>query len=191
MVVRGAKYPRKENEFYATPIETTRVLLDKVRFGPHVVDPACGDGAIIKVLKTYGYKAVGDDITTGFDFLTSPWRWPRHDLIMNPPFGIGGKTAMAFINRALTITAGCNDKFAVLLPVDFDSGITRRFLFGDCPAFALKLTLLNRIRWFNGQAGSLNHAWFIYDWKHIGAPTIAYAAQRYPGSETTKDMLLG
>jgi hypothetical protein len=62
----------------------------------------------------------------------------------------------------------------MLLPIDFDSGKTRRHVFQH-PAFALKLVLLDRIKWFDGQSGSTNHCWCVWDWKHKGPPVIKYA----------------
>jgi hypothetical protein len=179
MTVRGANYPRKENDFYATPPETTRVLLDHVAgFGEQICDPACGNGAIVKVLKEYHCDADGSDLAHNYNFLADDFLWPGWDIITNPPFGPGGRTAVAFIERALEVTRP-RGKVAMLLPVDFDSGITRRHLF-ECRAFALKLTLLNRVRWFNGVSGSLNHAWFVFDHKNRGLPRIKYAAQVFP-----------
>jgi hypothetical protein len=179
MVVRGAKYPRKENEFYSTPPETTRVLLDLVDFDLCVCDPASGSGAIMGVLKEYRYIAEGADLGGGYDFLKDQFRWSGHNIVTNPPFGIGGRTALEFIERALAITRPYQGKVAMLLSVDFDSGATRSHVFGDCPVFALKIVLLNRIRWFNGVSGSTNHAWFVWDWAHKGSPQLRYAKQNY------------
>jgi hypothetical protein len=64
----------------------------------------------------------------------------------------------------------------MLLRVDYDSAITRRHLFADCQAFATKLVLTRRIVWFEPKIASPseNHAWFVWSWRHEGAPTIAY-----------------
>lgn len=42
--------------------------------------------------------------------------------------------------------------------------------------FAKKLVLTKRIVWFDapGAAPSFNHAWYIWDHRHTGAPTLAY-----------------
>jgi len=65
---------------------------------------------------------------------------------------------------------------AMLLRTDFDHAKTRQFLFSGCPPFSKKLVLTKRIQWFEDSKGSpsFNHAWFIWDWKHQGAPTLAY-----------------
>jgi len=66
---------------------------------------------------------------------------------------------------------------AMLLRTDFDRAKTRRHLFGDCVTFAKKLVLTKRIRWFEGSSGSpsFNHAWYLWDARHCGPPTLAYA----------------
>ena len=180
MVVRGATYERRPLDFYQTPGETTRVLFNFARFGERVVDPCCGDGAILKTLKEQGYKkATGDDLIQGYDFLLHPWRWAGADIVTNPPFGPGGRTAVKFIERALEVTTLHQGKVALLLPVDFDSGKTRTHVFRDCPQFSLKIVLLNRIRWFNGISGASNHCWSLWDHRHKGPPVIAYAVQDF------------
>jgi hypothetical protein len=178
MVVRGAKYARKENEFYATPPETTQVLLDAMWFSPFVCDPAQGDGAIIRVLEQNGYRTHGSDLNEGYDFIADEFKWRGDDIITNPPFGIGGKTAALFIERAIEITAHYQGKVAMLLPIDYDSGVTRAHLF-DHKSFAMKIVLRNRIRWFNGVSGASNHCWCIWDHKHKGPPIIRYGIQEY------------
>jgi hypothetical protein len=66
----------------------------------------------------------------------------------------------------------------MLLLIDFGSAKTRADIF-DHPAFAKKVVLRDRIRWFEGSTGapSFNHCWMIWDWRHQGPPTIAYACQ--------------
>ena len=70
-------------------------------------------------------------------------------------------------------------KVAMLLRTDFDHAKRRRHLFSDCPAFARKIVLTKRIRWFENSSGqpSFNHAWYIWDHKHTGKPTLEYDLQ--------------
>ena len=183
MTIRGANYPRKPNDFYSTPAETTQALLSAVRFNSRVCDPACGKNAILDVLKANGYVVCGNDLSKGYDFLTHRFLCPKHDIVTNPPFGIGGRIAAQFIARALEVTKPWRGKVAMLLPVDYDSGKTRLPLFGDCQAFALKLVLVNRIRWFNGQSGSINHAWFVWQHGYAGSARLRYTMQKYPKND--------
>jgi hypothetical protein len=63
----------------------------------------------------------------------------------------------------------------MLLSVDFDSAKGRANLFRDNPAWAKKLVLTKRIVWFEGvKSPSVNHAWYIWDWRHSEQPTISY-----------------
>jgi hypothetical protein len=94
-------------------------------------------------------------------------------IVTNPPF----KAATDFIARAIGLTKRDLGFVAMLLRTDFDHAKTRTNLFKGSPQFAKKLVLTRRIIWFDrpGAAPSYNHAWFIWDWLHQGAPTIAYA----------------
>jgi len=109
------------------------------------------------------------------------WQTLPHDassIITNPPY----KIATRFIEHALRLTEQRGGVVAMLLRTDFDHAKTRRHLFADHPAFAKKIVLRKRIRWFEPKPGekkkspSFNHAWFIWDWRHGGEPTIAWAA---------------
>jgi hypothetical protein len=56
-------------------------------------------------------------------------------------------------------------------------------LFRDLPAFAGKIVLLDRVEWFEreGASGpSENHAWYLFNKKHRGPPTISYAGRAAP-----------
>jgi len=180
VTVRGADYKRKKNDAYQTPPEAVAPLLATISFSERVCDPCSGKGNILRVLKAKGHLVGGGDITRGYDFLLHKFRWPGHDVVTNPPFGgRSGKTAVAFVKRALEVTAP-EGKVAMLLPVDFDSGGSREIIFGMCPHFSAKIILLNRIRWFRNQSGSTNHAWYVWNHKsNQNPPIILYAKQEF------------
>ena len=91
----------------------------------------------------------------------------------NPPY----ISATQFIEHALRLMSG-GGKVAMLLRTDFDHA-RRRHLFSECPAFARKVVLTKRIRRFENSTGqpSFNHAWYIWDHKHVGEPTLEYDLQ--------------
>ena len=97
-------------------------------------------------------------------------------IVTNPPYEL----AKEFCEHALRLMEPRNGFVAMLLRTDFDHAKSRSHLFRDCPAFAKKLVLTRRIVWFEpapgakGKSPSFNHAWFIWDWKHEGPPTIGY-----------------
>ena len=55
---------RHKNDFYQTPYNITRRLLEIEKFKGRILEPACGAGAITAVLKEAGY----DDVTS-YDLL--------------------------------------------------------------------------------------------------------------------------
>ena len=69
---RGKRAPF---EFYPTPPEATRALLSVEKFDGSIWEPACGDGAISKVLQKANYSVVSTDLInygfgeSGQDFL--------------------------------------------------------------------------------------------------------------------------
>ena len=79
-----------------------------------------------------------------------------------------------FIERGLSLTAS-DGLVAMLLRTDFDHAKSRQHLFQH-PAFSKKLVLTKRIKWFEDSKGqpSFNHAWFVWDYRHKGPPTLAY-----------------
>ena len=85
---------RAAHDFYPTPPEATRALLSVEVFHGTVWEPACGDGAIAKVLHAEGYDVVSTDLidrgygTGNIDFLQE--KQPRaRNIITNPPYGRG------------------------------------------------------------------------------------------------------
>jgi hypothetical protein len=178
MVIRGAAYERRPMDDYSTPIYVARAALSVFgSLGKTVVDPCAGRGNIVRVLRESGRRAVGFDLKRGFDFLSNDPPLRDYDILTNPPYGGGGHLARKFIERALVVTEPWHGRVVLLLPVDFDSGFSRRGVFGDLPAFARKVVLTRRIKWFDGLSGSTNHAWFEWDWSRSsssGPPIIEY-----------------
>lgn len=189
MVQRGAKYERHGREHYATPAWVTEIAIRYFDFSRTMWDPACGDGAMTRVFAKTGRTALASDIhpiglpdAVTLDFLADPNPFPwTTDIVTNPPYGVGGRLGVSFVERALEITRPWGGRVAMLLPVDFDSASTRRHIFGDHPAFAKKVILLRRIVWVEPPPGekraspSANHAWFFWSWsKGPGAPTLNY-----------------
>jgi hypothetical protein len=111
--------PRRiPNEFYPTPPEAVRALLSVESFDGSIWEPACGEGAIAKVLAASGHEVVSTDRyaygfgETGVDFLTERRPRARH-IVTNPPYGSG--LADAFMLKALALTRETGGKVALLL----------------------------------------------------------------------------
>jgi len=106
-------------EFYPTPPEATRALLSVEKFDGDIWEPACGNGAISKVLMKTGYKVVSTDLAQrdfgqgGQDFLKSTKPLAKN-IITNPPYGTHG-LADAFIRKALIHAKKTGGKVAMLV----------------------------------------------------------------------------
>jgi hypothetical protein len=173
MSQRASGYARQDSDLYQTPAWVVRTIAPYLPMGSHLWDPANGpQSAIAEELRRLGFGATATN--DNFLALTALPSNCIDAIVTNPPYGVQGKLACAFIAHALELVPFV----AMLLRVDFDSGKTRADLFGDCEAFARKIALLDRIVWFEreGAAGpSDNHAWFVWDHRHCGPPTISYA----------------
>lgn len=90
-------YRRVPYDFYPTPPEGTRALLSVERFAGSIWEPACGNGAISKVLLAAGYNVVSTDLihrgfgTGGINFLTQTSTRGRN-IITNRPTAADSRT---------------------------------------------------------------------------------------------------
>jgi len=173
MSQRDSGYKRKELDSYETPEWVTEALIPHLRHGiTQVWEPACGSGKMVKPL-SHAFSVWRTDIVDckKHNFLTMKlWR-PFDAIITNPPYAL----AQEFIERSINLMAP-QGLVAMLLRTDFDHAKCRKHLFGDCRQFSKKLVLTKRIQWFEHSTAqpSFNHAWFIWDHRHHGPPTIAY-----------------
>lgn len=185
MSQRDSGYERKERDLYETPEWVTEAL------HPHLPDYAlqriwecaAGSGKMADVISRWGagwfasdIEPLGSGIEQG-DFFR--WASPPHhstSIVTNPPYDLGTQ----FCEHALRVMESAEGLVAMLMRTDFDHAKSRAHLFRDCPAFAKKVVLTKRIMWFEpepgakGKSPSFNHAWFIWDWRNDGPPTLAY-----------------
>ena len=125
----------KSNDFFPTPSECTRAVLNALPHLPTPIwEPACGDGAICRVLEEFGYtlKEASDLIDRGYgrggvDFLSlRPVLTPHcGTIITNPPY----KLARPFVDLALEYA----QTVVMLCKLKLFSRATPRALVGDNP----------------------------------------------------------
>ena len=122
---------RVENDYYATPQESTFKLLEVEDFKGNILEPCCGEGHISEVLKQEGYKVFSNDlIDRGYgesfkDFLNDNFE-TYDNIITNPPF----KYAKEFIEKSLEITTG---KVAMFCKIQLLEGVSRKEMFESTP----------------------------------------------------------
>ena len=169
-------YERLPNDAYNTPTWCTEALIENISLPKQVWEPAAGMGAMLDVLEAYGYDVLPTDITDvpTVDFLKVPLAHLGYDAIVtNPPYSLANE----FVRHALHLMKRPAGMVAMLLRNEFDSARRRADLFADNPCFAMKLVLTKRPRWIDGTTTSPRHnfAWYIWNYKHKGPPTIRWA----------------
>jgi hypothetical protein len=177
----GTSPGRPEGDFYPSPREATTGLLSVETFTGDIWEPACGDGAISKVLEEFGHTVISTDLIDrgygdgGKDFLKSFDTCAN--VITNPPFTLGEE----FVTHALTLTTG---KVAILGKLQFLEGAKRKKMFERTPlksvyVFSKRLTMTR-----NGEkmknSGMIAFAWFVWDHAHEGAADDRMALEEHP-----------
>lgn len=163
---------RKKSDFYETPFSITRQFLQSHIFYGKVLEPACGDGAIVKVLNEFGYDVDYFDIE--IDFLK--YNQPVDNIITNPPFSL----AYEFIQHAKKIA---KKQCAMLLPLSYLHGKKRYDNIYTDKTFPLssiyvytRYPLLGEKLRDDGKykTGMMVYAWFVFERDYIGEPVIRW-----------------
>lgn len=150
---------RRESDFYETPYSLTRLFLQKQKLWGSILEPACGGGAIVKVLNESGYQPEAYDIETDFFNESRLFDW----IITNPPYS----KASEFIQQAKK----CSNNFALLLPLSYLHG-KRRYdeIYSDKEFTLNKVYVFTRYPMF-GEAlrddgkhntGMMVFAWYVW-----------------------------
>ena len=165
---------RKKSDFYETPYTLTRKFLDVEYFNKNstVCEPACGGGAISKVLNEYWE----DDKITAYDKETNfLWDFDEYNyIITNPPFSL----AFEFIQKAKQLA---KSKFALLLPLSYLHG-KKRFdeIYSDREYGLEKVYVFTRYPMLGEtlredgkyNTGMMVYAWYVWTNGYSGQPTI-------------------
>lgn len=168
---------REKDDFYPTPPEGTAALLRVERFDGPIWEPACGDGAISRVLEAAGHAVVSTDLvdrgygTPRVDFLMET-RALAPNIVTNPPF----KMVAPFMRRALALSSG---KVAMLLRLACLEGSERREIYDASPlarvwVFSRRLSMQRGGIPVESTGGMLAFAWFVWDHAHKGPPTLGW-----------------
>lgn len=176
---------RPDTDFYATPAWATKALIEK-EFNedkPYstVLEPACGDGAISKVLSEEGFLVHSYDLydhgygVSGVDFLEAIWEHTYFDtIITNPPY----RLAEEFLKKSLELTKPTNGRVALLLKLQFLEGQKRKKILEDSPLkvvyiFSKRLTFTRNNQPI-GNSGMMAFAWYVWDWEEYDEPIIRW-----------------
>lgn len=166
------------DDFYATPPEAVKGLLSVEHFDGPIWEPACGDGAISRVLSEAGYTVVSTDLVErGYgegriDFLMER-KSLAPNIVTNPPY----KNGVEFAEHAVELAS---QKVAFLMRLVWLEGARRQKFFTKTPlarvwVFSKRIPRMNRHD-YDGPtvASSIAFAWFVWDHGHDGPPVLGW-----------------
>lgn len=156
---------RKKSDFYETPYSITEQLLERETFNGTILEPACGNGAILNLIDAVGY-----DIEK--DFLKETKQYDN--IITNPPYSL----SFEFITKAKQVA---HKKIAFLLPLSYLHGkkrfdniwtdkkfpLARIYVFTRYPMLGDKLREDGKYR-----TGMMVYAWYIWEKSYKEKPII-------------------
>lgn len=152
-------------DFFPTPRWATFALVENEKFSGDVWEPACGDGAMSRVLEEAGSKVFSSDLydrgygEIGLDFLT-PDR-SVNNIVTNPPYNCAEGFVASGVRHA-------KKKFALLLRLAFLEGANRaNTIFKNHPparvwVFSERITFYPKGVDPKG-SGTTAYAWFVWD----------------------------
>lgn len=180
---------RVEDDFYATPEGAIKDILNAIKLNGSILEPACGEGHISKILKEYypTNEIVSTDliqredkfntnIQGNIDFLTYNYNRKFDNIITNPPFNF----AQEFIERALQLS---NDKVIMFAKIQLLEGSKRREMFDNTPLKYVYVFSKRQNPLRNGSptdekgkpwASTMCFAWFVWEQGYIGEPIIKW-----------------
>lgn len=158
-----SKTERAELDYYSTDPDTVRALLNVEKFSSKILEPACGAGAISKVLEAGGYSVTSSDLVNReygavknfFDIQNFDG-----DIVTNPPYAF----AREFVLHALEVVPTGN-KIAMLLRLQFLEG-TKRYisLFKTQPPKYIYCFVKRQNCYKNGTETPWGHSAVAYAW---------------------------
>ena len=162
---KSDKHDRHEADFYQTQEECVVALMRAAPwlFRGVVWEPACGDGAISRVLAKNGVKVVSSDIRDtpfgyrGVDFLNDDPPEKFSAIVTNPPFG---KTADDFIRTARSYRV----PFAMFLKSSFWYTKAHLKLWDETgPAFVFPMTWRPVMAPERGNSPTMTFQWTVWN----------------------------
>jgi hypothetical protein len=171
-------YKERGDDCYETPACAVEALLRVESLPYRVWEPACGPGAIVRILRARGHKVIASD-TVNYgceyqilsDFLELEEGIVDIECIMtNPPYQLAEK----FVRQAL----GFSPLVILLLRLAFLESVRRTEILeksglARIHVFRNRLPMMHRKDWKGPRASSaMPFAWFVWERGHPGPTTI-------------------
>lgn len=181
---------RIENDYYATPPIATEAILNKIDLSDDsILEPAAGEGHIVKVLKErYPYNEIiandlierpsryGIEVNGNIDFLSYEPHRKFGTIITNPPF----KYAQQFIEKSLLLAEHYVIMFA---KIQFLETVERRKMFEKHPPKYVYVFSRRVSPWINGDetnengkpwASPMCFAWYVWEIGYEGETIVRW-----------------
>lgn len=177
-------------DYFPTPGWATHALIDNERFEGEIWEPACGDGAMSRVLEQTGCSVVSTDLfdrgfgEAGVDFLKADR--VSDNIVTNPPYN----SAEAFVKSGLTQS---RRKMALLLRLAFVEGANRQKTIFAKMAPTRIWVFSERITFYPAGAvqkgsGTTAYAWFVWDKMDMGKCEMKWLPLGYKRRYSTADV---
>ena len=175
---------RVENDYYATPPETTQSLLNVLELNGSILEPACGEGHISEVLKNNypSSEIVSTDLIDrgygrgGINFLEHTYDRTFTNVITNPPF----KYMREFVEKALEIS---DEKVMMFGKIQFLEGKGRKEFLMNSPLKYVYVFSERQNPLRNGKSVDENgkkwsstmcFAWYVWEKGYEGEPVVRW-----------------
>jgi hypothetical protein len=175
-----AALKERGDDLYETPVVAVQALLRHERLPRVIWEPACGPGAIVKVLRAAGHQVVASDLV---DYGTDLQDHARRDflferrapdgvqaIVTNPPF----KLASEFVAHALDLCP----RVVMLLRLSFIESVSRTAILDGghlarIHVFKNRLPMMHRAGWTGPKVSNPTaFAWFVWNRDHRGPATL-------------------
>jgi hypothetical protein len=186
-----AKHSRIDLDYYATPAWCTRQILDVLHLRERdlsvpymaILDPSCGDGAILRVAGERGMAGIGIELDEGrakqaraidmtkeiregdalamqwpLTFWDKTWRRSVVALVGNPPFSLAGE----FAGMAAEWSRANDRSAALLLRLSFAESQKRAAFHRQYPSDIYVLPVRPRFRTDTNGTDAHAYAWFVW-----------------------------
>lgn len=190
MTVVKSNFARKENDLYETDAwafhALRRAVPEMFMTGLPIWEPSAGNHKLADAMKDAGLQVVTSDVHTyskKHDFKKDFFQKERVTgepsesvICTNPPFGTQNRVAVKYAELSLKRA----EWVALLLTAKFDFGSTRQHLFKNNPDFFAKVSLMDRIQWFDPapgerpMKGTEDHAWYVWKKGNLQSPFILW-----------------
>ena len=175
---------RVNNDYYATPPQSTQAILDVLELNGSMLEPACGEGHISEVLKRNypSSEVVSTDLIDrgygvgGVDFLEEEYDRMFDNVITNPPF----RYMREFVEKSLEIST---DKVIMFGKIQFLEGQRRKEFLKNSPLKYVYVFSERQNPMRNGSpvdengkkwSSTMCFAWYVWEQGYDGEPIIKW-----------------